>query len=163
MIKYKITDLLEDDEVTVITQCCNLFQIWGSGIVIPIKKKYPEAYQADLETINGDKSKLGSYSWAQGKDSKIICNLYGMKGLGIQERQLDYEAFYSCLEKLKNDFEKTNHVIGFPYKIGADRAGGNWAIIEKMIEVVFGDTDLNVIICVLPQFKHEINWVNVNC
>jgi O-acetyl-ADP-ribose deacetylase (regulator of RNase III) len=164
MIKYKIADLLEDKEINVIAHVCNPVKIFGAGVALAIKNKYPEAYQADLDSPELFKDKVGKFSFAATEDGKIIYNLYAMKGLGTQERQLDYEALYSCLESLKQECESyPGTTIGFPYKMGAALAGGNWILIERMIEVIFGDSDLNIIICDLPKFKHEINWANVNC
>lgn len=67
-------------------------------------------------------------------------HLYG-KG----KRFLNYEAFYKCLEKVR-DFMKENYFtsIGFAKNTGCDRAGGNWEIVHTMIDQVF--KDFNVLI-----------------
>ncbi len=165
-IYYRIGDLLEQKDINIILNINNLFHTFGAGIALAIKNKYPEAYKADLKTIYGDKSKLGTFSWVKTQDDKTICNLYAMKDLGAQKRQLDYEAFYTCLEKIKElidgSINKDKYVVGIPYKIGAALAGGDWEVIKSMINSVFGDSNIKVVICVLPQFRKEINWINVN-
>ena len=165
-IYYRIGDLLEQKDINIILNCNNLFHTFGAGIALAIKNKYPEAYQADLKTIYGDKSKLGTFSWAKTQDDKTICNLYAMKGLGVNQRQLDYEAFYTCLERIKELVEgsinKDKYVVGIPYLIGCSLAGGSYSVVESMIFDIFGSSDIKVVICVLPKFAKEINWTNVN-
>ena len=64
----KITgDLIKlalEGEFDVIVHGCNCFCTMGAGIAKTIKQKFPAAYEADLQTVNGDKSKLGQISWA---------------------------------------------------------------------------------------------------
>lgn len=166
MIKYKISDLLEDEEVNVLIHCTNLYNTFGSGIALAIKAKYPEAYVADCQTECGDKLKLGSYSAAKTSDGKVIYNLYAMKGLGTNVRQLDYEHFYSVLEGIKNTIEQfgaeDKNIIGISYKIGCDRAGGEFSVVKAMIESIFSQSKIKVVICVLPHFaKEAINLYNI--
>ena len=73
-MEYVNGDLLESfskNEIDVLFHGCNCFHNMRSGIARLIKEKYNEAYNADLLTIKGDKSKLGSYSI-----SKINNNQY---------------------------------------------------------------------------------------
>lgn len=166
-VYYRIGDLLEQKDTNVILQICNSKNCFGAGLALAIKNKYPEAFEADSTAAKNGENTLGEFSFVPTKDGKLIFNLYAMKGLGTNQRQLDYEAFYSLLERVKNIFDEEkvkedNLTIGIPYKIGSALAGGSWPVIESMIFDVFGDSDLKVVICVLPQFKKEINWVNVN-
>jgi len=45
----------------VIIHGCNCFCTMGAGIAKLIRDNFPEAYQADLETVVGNKEKLGTY------------------------------------------------------------------------------------------------------
>jgi hypothetical protein len=89
-----------------------------------------------------------------------------MKDLGTQKRQLDYEAFYTCLERIKELVEgsinKNKYVVGIPYLIGCSLAGGSWEVVESMIFDIFDSSNIKVVICALPKFVKEINWQNVN-
>lgn len=166
-VYYRVGDLLEQKDINVILQITNSKNCFGAGLARAIKNKYPEAFEADTVAHKEYRNTLGEYSYAVTHDDKLIYNLYAMKGLGTKERQLDYEAFYSLLEKMEvifnlTDSEEENLTIGIPYKIGCDLAGASWRVIETMINDVFGLEPIKVIICVLPQFQHEINWINVN-
>jgi len=48
----------------VIVQGCNCQCRMGRGIAASIREQFPEAYAADLATVKGDRSKLGTFSSA---------------------------------------------------------------------------------------------------
>lgn len=156
-VKYKKTDLLEDSEVNVIVHQANCFCTLGSGIARKIRDKYYCAAEADAETVRGDYSKMGHFSIALAEDGKRIVNLYSQYSMGGDKRYTDYEAMYRGLTELKEVVEtagnKTSHVIGFPFKMGSDQAGGSWRIVEAIIRDIFEDSELNIIICVLPEYE----------
>ena len=141
---------LLDAPAEIIGHCCNCFTTMGSGVAAAIKVKYPEAYDSDCLTTKGDGKKLGTVSLAVVKtpDNQImaVANLYGQYKFG-NERDLDYDAIYNALVALKGKLKPTVKTIAFPYKMGCDRAGGDWRIVEKMIEVVFENSGFDVIIC----------------
>lgn len=63
--------------------------------------------------------------------------------------QTDYDALRSCLQSLKDTVthsnETKNHTsIAIPYGIGCGLAGGDWAIVEGMIEEVLGGCEVTV-------------------
>ncbi len=75
IIETKRGDLLDAfdlNEVSTIVHGCNCFRSFGAGIAKSIKERYPEAYDADLNTAHGDKNKLGQYSYAELSDDKTI-------------------------------------------------------------------------------------------
>jgi hypothetical protein len=134
--------------------CCNLYHIFGSGIAYFIGKKYPEAYKADLETENGCESKLGSFSKATTNDGKMIYNLYAMYGIGNDgnpmNRNLAYDHFYDGIYKICDDVGVNPIrpiIIGIPKYIGCCRAGGNWNIIDIMLQEIekdFPDVEFHI-------------------
>jgi O-acetyl-ADP-ribose deacetylase (regulator of RNase III) len=134
MIKYIDGDLVKDAELfDVIAHCCNCFCTMGAGIAPQIKTKFPEAYKADCETINGDTNKLGTISYTE-NTKPIVVNLYGQfdyTGRRTGQMDLDYTALRSALREMKNKF--SGLLFGLP-KIGAGLAGGDWDVIEAIIE-----------------------------
>jgi O-acetyl-ADP-ribose deacetylase (regulator of RNase III) len=133
----------------VILHQANCFTTMGSGIAAAIRGLYPEAYEVDCKTIRGDKNKLGTFSWVKGKrDGKIIINMYSQYNYGRESRKTNYEAFANGLEKVR-DFmiEKKLQSLSIPYKIGCNLGGGDYRIIEKIIEVTFENAPFDVFIC----------------
>jgi hypothetical protein len=61
-------------------------------------------------------------------------NGYGYDG----KRYTSYDAFWSCLGKIKNKVPKGSK-IAFPYNIGCCRGGANWEVICSMIVAVLNE------------------------
>ncbi len=139
--------------INVICQNCNCQAVQGAGLALQIKNRYPKAYEADKTHHavyqNKGVSQLGSYSSAIVGENKIIVNLYGQDGYGTATRQLNYEAIYKSMETIAKNMSQKPHasyIIGFPYGMGAGLAGGNWAVIESMINAIFEPTEIPVFV-----------------
>jgi len=130
-------DLIEktlNHEFDVIVHGCNCQCVMGAGIAKTIKQKFPEAYQADLQTSAGNREKLGTFSSAsviiRGK-KVIIVNAYTQfdwQGSGVK---VDYDAVRNVFKLIKKEFSGLR--IGYP-AIGAGLAGGDWQIISQIID-----------------------------
>ena len=125
-----------------IAHCCNAYHTWGAGIVVPIKKKYPSSYEADLKTPKGE-VKLGDFSYAKQDDGKVVFNLYGQTGIGNNghplNRNCQYDFIFNSvyrvcelIEKVKKD---QKFVLAFP-QIGCGLAGGEWTIVEAILTTI---------------------------
>ena len=133
-VKGDLVELAKKGEFDIIIHGCNCFCTMGAGIAKTIKKEFPEAFKADLETIKGDKSKLGDISWAKSKTENgelIIVNGYSQFNWKGSGRKADYEAIREVFKKVKEEFKGLR--IGYP-AIGAGLARGNWQIISEIIE-----------------------------
>lgn len=133
-IKGDLLALAQKGKFDLIVHGCNCFCAMGAGIAKSIKQMFPEAYEADVKTVKGDKTKLGEISWAEitsNAGKLIIVNGYTQfdwKGSG---QKADYEAIRSVFRKIKSRFSGLR--IGYP-AIGAGLAGGDWNIISKIID-----------------------------
>lgn len=121
----------------------------GAGIAKSIAEKYPEAYQADRKFKMGLAAieKLGDYSMAQGKDQRIIVNLYGQYKYG-RGLQTDYAALERALNGALAWVKKNvnNPVIGLPKYMGCGLAGGSWDIVLDIINraAAFNQVTINL-------------------
>ena len=131
-----------------IMHCCNDCGIMGSGIAYGIKDQFPDAYNAYKAFEGGEGLELGTISWVDYVSSgKSIYNLHAQhlfNKTGEVGRCVDYEALYLSLLKVRAEFK--GGILGVPYKMAADRAGGDWNIVEAMIVSVFEDTDVDILI-----------------
>jgi len=133
-VKGDLIKLALKGEFDVIIHGCNCFCTMGAGIAKTIKQKFPEAYEADLQTSSGDVSKLGTYTFAKvntdfGK--LIIVNAYTQFNWRGRGPKADYDAIRSVFKKIKIDYHDLR--IGYP-AIGAGLAGGNWKTISSIIK-----------------------------
>lgn len=133
-IIYKQGDLLECSE-HIILHGCNAQSTMGSGVAKAIRAKYPDAYRTYLAGI----MELGIVTVAQMDDNKIILNAITQEFYGRQagKQYVSYEAVRECLQRINwwvmNTFETDCPHIAMP-KIGAGLGGGDWDVIEKIIE-----------------------------
>jgi O-acetyl-ADP-ribose deacetylase (regulator of RNase III) len=132
-------------EFDVIVHGCNCFCTMGAGIAKTIKQVFPAAYEADLATVVGDASKLGTYSQAlvevNGKPLTIL-NAYTQHQWRGPGRLVDYDAVRQAFRLIKQNFQGQR--IGYP-AIGAGLAKGDWAIIAEIIEEeIAGETHVFV-------------------
>jgi O-acetyl-ADP-ribose deacetylase (regulator of RNase III) len=145
MIKYVDGDLIRDsDQYEVIAHCCNCFCVMGAGIAPQIKHKFPEAYAVDCATISGDQNKLGTITYTE-NTTPIVVNLYGQfdyKGRQFGRMDLDYTALRKSLSAMKAKF--TGKKFGMPM-IGAGLAGGDWDIIERIIQEEMNGEDVTIV------------------
>ena len=143
-------DILEGfkyKEFSCLIQNCNAQCTMRSGVAWQIREAYPQAYEADCKTIKGDRSKMGTFTYAK-IEEQYIFNLYGQYRYGYDGKQyLEYDMFRKGLEAIRN-FMIINGLnsIGMPWGIGACRAGGKWEEVYKIIEETFKNTDFEILI-----------------
>lgn len=145
MLKYIKGDLIEralEGKYDLIVHGCNCFNNMGSGIAVPIKHNFPDAYLADRSTQYGAKEKLGKFTIGRHKDMFII-NAYSQFEYGGGGRNADYDAIREVFSTLNLMFRKRK--VGIPL-IGAGLAGGDWKVIRKIIEEVSPDLDIEVVV-----------------
>lgn len=119
------------EKFDVIVHGCNCFCTMGSGFAKQIREHYPEAYEEDQKTKRGDRSKLGTISYAV-YDDLIVVNAYTQYRYGRDgKRYIDYNALRSCFKEIKRLFFGLH--IAYP-KIGAGLAGGEWSLIKAIID-----------------------------
>lgn len=152
----------------VIVHGCNCFCTMKAGIA----PKMARAFGCNLyplEDINtrGDMNKLGqidfvnfnkgSYGdWisthpvfhnladnSDGTVSLTVVNAYTQYSMGTDKQHLDYDALRLCLRKINHIFKGKK--VGLP-QIGSGLAGGDWALIKKIIQEELTDVITIVVI-----------------
>ncbi len=145
VIKGDLIKMAVAGEFDVIVHGCNCFCKMGAGIAKQVKEVFPEAYEADMQTQKGGKSKLGHFSYAEIKrdnfDVTVISAYTQYKYWGA-ELLVDYEAIYNVFTEVRSSFAGKR--IGIPM-IGAGLAGGDWVTIENIISEIMYFEDITVV------------------
>ena len=130
--KGNLLDLAEQGEFDIVVQGCNCFCRMGSGIAKEIRERYPQAWNVDMLTNEGDYTKLGNWTDADAGKFWII-NAYTQYDTAKTpgEDVFEYLAFEMILLKLLHVHGTKR--IGLPY-IGMGLAGGDKLAIIGMIE-----------------------------
>jgi O-acetyl-ADP-ribose deacetylase (regulator of RNase III) len=146
MIIEKNANLLEEP-LDGIIHSANCFHTMGGGIALRIRNKFPEAYEADLQTPCGDKAKLGTFSVAVLPSNFHIYNMYGQFDIGYG-KQTRYDAVDDGLRNIeiharKNGLKK----LGLPKNMGCRLGGGDYRVVRAIIECIFSESSLELYIC----------------
>jgi O-acetyl-ADP-ribose deacetylase (regulator of RNase III) len=127
-----LIDLAKKGYFDVIVHGCNCFNKMDSGLALQIKNYFPEAYEADSETIKGDINKLGTYSFAFIEDYNLtVINAYTQYDYGKDGKLMfKYEEFRKILQDIAINFKDKR--IGLPL-IGCGSAGATELAIKGII------------------------------
>jgi O-acetyl-ADP-ribose deacetylase (regulator of RNase III) len=129
----------------VIAHICNDYGGWGSGFVLALSKlsTLPEkAYRA----IPPDSLYLGLTQLVEVNPIISAANMVAQHGNSRpNEPAVRYTALTLCLVSLAIKLEKTNSAIHMP-RIGCGLGGGNWEIIEPIIEEYLSAKDIQVVV-----------------
>jgi O-acetyl-ADP-ribose deacetylase (regulator of RNase III) len=140
-IQGDLLDMAIGGSFDVIIHGCNCFCTMGAGIAKAIKERFPEAFEADLLTAKGERSKLGSFSSAQIERNGrrfVVVNGYTQfhwRGRGVLA---DYDAIRSVMRGVKAEF--SGQRMGYP-KLGAGFARGDWCVIASILEEELANED----------------------
>lgn len=124
---------------------CNNRGVFGSGFVVPLAKNFPSArtlYQnwhhgastSDAKYAGGSAFKLGATQIIEvsAKPRILVFNMIAQELGGI--RPLHYNMLARCMDQVAEHRELyPNATIHCPL-FGAGLAGGNWDIIEELID-----------------------------
>lgn len=133
IVQGNAVDALLSHEITVLLHVANCKGVMGSGIAKEIKDRVPAAFAAYKHHEQYKGLKLGSISSANG-----VYNLHAQDNYGRGERHLNYGALYEALVTAQSKFpahwDSAPVVVGVPFKMGSDRAGGDWEVVKELVE-----------------------------
>ena len=141
-LQYKVGNLCHAaiaGEVNIIGHQCNCFCTMRSGVAAEIAKLFPGAKEADDATLSGDPLKLGTVTVGKGKNCFgkpfDIYNIYGQYRYGTDKQYTDYAALRRALKSMAFRLYPYRDTVKLGLsKIGANRGGGDWNVIEQIIQ-----------------------------
>lgn len=139
-IKYVKGDATEPigNGKKIIVHICNDIGGWGRGFVLALSKKWKEPEKCYRESYR--KLSLGDIQYVKVEEDITVCNMVAQHGCYPQKDletgeilpPIRYNALKECLIKVAI-FAKDNGCSVHMPKIGAGLAGGDWRIIEDII------------------------------
>lgn len=125
----------------VIVHQVNCKGVMGAGLAKDIRNKWPIVFKKYKERL----WKPGDVQFVNVDTNLYVCNLAGQYHYGREK------VCYTIYEAVELGLIKVNHFCVtqklqayIPYKMGCNLAGGDWKIMEKIINKVIP----NAIICV---------------
>lgn len=147
-IEYRKGNLL-DVKAGVIAHGVNCQGVMGSGVALAIRQKYPKVFEVYASECRMWKEHYGSSGVMLGQvqivpvnnaevfeeDVLVVANCFTQDFFGTDKRHVHYTATAICFQKLNRYCELYGR-LNMP-KIGAGLGGGNWQIIEALLDENF--------------------------
>lgn len=131
---------------------------WGGGIARKAGRKYPEAernFSDTLLTIPNSR-RLGEVIFSRATDEVTIASLIAQEGFGPSPLpRIRYAALAKGLEVVAKKAIATNASIHMP-RLGTGAAGGEWTVIEEIIDDVMVRNGLSVTVYDLPPKREQL-------
>lgn len=137
IVRYIKGDITETD-IKYIAHGVNCMDKMGSGVAKALFTKWPKVKEAyHLMTTGGDETQLGKMCGVGvERGDKHVFNLYTQYNYGPgDKRYVNYAAIGEAFKTLANT--GIGH-LAIP-KIGCGLAGGDWKIVEQIINDAVGD------------------------
>lgn len=130
----------------------NSIGVMNKGLAKEIRIIFPEAYEKYRENIKILNLKESNIIIAKINDDLYIVNLVGQLSVYKASKpklQTDYNLLRKGLFHTFSSAYLHSMDVYIPYKIGCGLGGGDWNIVEQIIEDEAEDLDLNIYICKL--------------
>lgn len=146
-MKLSTGDVTEAAEDIIIHQV-NCQGKMNSGVARAIRNKWPSAfndYLAFWKAADNKSDLLGKVLLSQVGDNKFVAHIFGQFNYGYDgARYTSYDALYDGLKFIKDLAQKYNKSVALPSKIGSDRGGADWFVVESMIHSIFKDYEVHL-------------------
>lgn len=152
LCKIEQLEVFNPTALNSISHVVNCRGAFGKGLAKAIREHYPQAHQAYAALCKQHRPEqlLGMLQPVEISPNLFICNMFAQLDYGTEKRQLDYEALYKTLEVQAQMAQHTPHAeFYYPKNLGSGLAGGNWYIVQSMIDGLFKDLDNKVYIVAL--------------
>lgn len=148
MIQYIKGDLIQGVTSGIILQQVNAQGVMGSGFAKFLRIKYPDIFapykNITDKSTNFGKDLMGQIIAFQLAPNLYVSNIFGQQFYGTDKMHTDYNALDEGLERTKAfcDFFKITEI--HTPMIGCGLGGGDWNIVENLIEKHLGDLNISV-------------------
>lgn len=166
-IEYVKGDVREqpfNSNYRVIAHVCNDQGLMGGGVAKALYTKWPRVKEKYLRFCEVHDNPLGINCWVtsvEKSESKVthVLNMIAQHKIRVRRNEngiavgedgrppLRYGALAKCMFGLNDVFNKDDDVEIHCPKFGSDLAGGNWSVIESMIEEIW--RDFRVVVCTI--------------
>ncbi|WP_407569017.1 Appr-1-p processing protein [Deinococcus altitudinis] len=144
----------------ILVHVCNDIGAWGRGFVLGLSQRFPEPERLYKAWVAGQEDtpfELGQVQFVAVSPDLSVANLIGQHDIARKGRQAEappvrYEAIREGLARVRNEAQQQRASVHMP-RIGAGLAGGDWAVIETIIEEELSAHGLSVTVYDFPQTR----------
>ena len=135
-INYVTGDATEPvgDGIKIIAHICNNIGAWGAGFVLALSRKWSDPEDSYRAMSDYQLGTVRVINIPQAEDI-LVANMIAQNGIGPDDGipPIRYVALMQALTSLNQLAVQVNASLHMP-RIGAGLAGGDWNLIEKIIE-----------------------------
>lgn len=122
----------------IITHVCNDIGGWGRGFVLALSARWPEpeaSYHAWFDGRAGNDFALGALQLVEVEDALWVANMVGQRDVvdGPDGPPVRYDAIEAALTRVADEACALDASVHMP-RIGCGLAGGDWTMVEAIIE-----------------------------
>lgn len=157
----------------IIPHVCNDLGIMGAGFAKSVAIRWPHVY--DRYKSLGS-FVLGTTQFVEAEDGVVVANMIAQKGLMHKNRSdipLRYSALMSCMEQVSfyvEELEKKLYRESYTKqpnilcpKFGAGLSGGDWNLIQALIQEIWANKNVSVVTLDPTQEENESNTNSPTC
>jgi O-acetyl-ADP-ribose deacetylase (regulator of RNase III) len=144
-IQYKTGDATKPVKVpAIIAHICNDISAWGSGFVVPLGKRYPQAKLAYLGLCDPEPATTQIVTCS---DTITVANMIAQRDIVMHkdEPPIRYEWLESCLGQVADYALEVKASVHMP-RIGTGLAKGSWDRVEPLIIKQLSSKDIEVFV-----------------
>ena len=139
-------------EQAFIPHICNNVGGWGAGFVLALSKKWeePEIQYRQWMKRSGRMPNLGDVQYCSVADegkykNTRVVNMIAQNGFRSEDnpKPIKYAALVDAMRQVAGYMNSIDGSIHCP-KFGAGLAGGDWRVIEALIQEIWVDAGINV-------------------
>ena len=136
LLHYLIGDATKPVKLpAMLPHVCNDAYRWGRGYVLALRASYPQSEKSYHQWFQEGSPKLGETQFVRCTDQVTVVNMIAQHGTqwinGVPP--IRYDALRTALERVYASARDERVTVHMP-RVGADLAGGTWAIIEGIIK-----------------------------
>lgn len=160
MLSYQTGDATRPDgtDPRVLVHVCNDIGSWGAGFVLALSRRWRAPEQAYRAWASGQGDlpfELGQVQFVSVEPGLWVANLVGQRDIQRKRVRTEvppvrYEAIREGLARVQAFAQERGASVHMP-RIGAGLAGGDWAVIERIIREELTDRGVPVTVYDLPQ------------
>lgn len=158
-IRYTVGDATfpEGDGPKIIAHVVNDLPAWGAGFVLAVSKRWPQPRQRYFDWARQRPSSflLGSVDLVPVEPELWVANMLAQHGIrprrgpGVHGPLVQYDALRQCLYELSWQAKIQRASVHMP-RIGCGLAGGEWSIVEGIIDSALVARGIDVVVYDLP-------------
>ena len=146
----------------LLVHVCNDIGAWGRGFVLGLSQRHTEPERRYKAWVAGQEDlpfELGQVQFVTVTPDLMVANLIGQhdiarKGQAQDRPPVRYEAIREGLGRVKTEAQRQGASIHMP-RIGAGLAGGNWQVIEQIVDEELVAHGLSVTVYDFPQSRDQ--------